>query len=147
MRPLIPRDAPRCDSGTQGRPMEKLRAFVIEDSPVVRESLIDALEQEAGVQVVGCAAEARAAIEWMDSRTNGCDVVIVDVFLRSGSGFGVLKAIRAYANPPRRVVLTNYATPEMRSRCQELGADAVFDKSSELEEMLTWFASRRPSMH
>jgi DNA-binding NarL/FixJ family response regulator len=97
--------------------------------------------------VVGCAAEARVAIEWMDSRTNGCDVVIVDVFLRSGSGFGVLKAIRAYANPPRRVVLTNYATPEMRSRCQELGADAVFDKSSELEEMLTWFASRRPSMH
>jgi len=48
---------------------------------------------------------------------------------------------------PMRVVLTNYATPEMRSRCQELGADAVFDKSSELEEMLTWFASRRPSMH
>jgi len=27
--------------------MEKLRAFVIEDSPVVREGLIDALEQDA----------------------------------------------------------------------------------------------------
>jgi DNA-binding NarL/FixJ family response regulator len=55
--------------------MEKLRAFVIEDSPIVRESLIDALEQDTGVQVVGSAAEERAALAWMDSRTNGCDVV------------------------------------------------------------------------
>ena len=31
------------------------------------------------------------------------------------------------------MVLTNYPTPEMRRRCIALGADAVFDKSTELD--------------
>ena len=41
----------------------------------------------------------------------------------------------------RRVVLTNYATPDMRRRCAELGAHRVFDKSAELEELLAYCAS------
>jgi DNA-binding NarL/FixJ family response regulator len=74
----------------------------------------------------------------MDSRTQGCDVAIVDIFLKSGSGLGVLKHVAAYERPPQRVVLTNYATPDMRSRCHALGADAVFDKSTEIEELMEW---------
>jgi CheY-like chemotaxis protein len=32
------------------------------------------------------------------------------------------------------IVLTNYATPAVRERCLAIGADAVFDKSNEIEE-------------
>ncbi|MEO7337431.1 MAG: response regulator [Caldimonas sp.] len=127
--------------------MNKLRAFVIEDSPVILESLTGALEEQANVEVVGSAADENKAIEWMDSRTNGCDVVIVDIFLRSGSGLGVLKRINTYASPPERVVLTNYATSDMRSRCHALGAEAVFDKSSEIDELMAWLASRQDAAH
>ena len=38
------------------------------------------------------------------------------------------------------VVLTNYATPDMRRRCAQLGAHRVFDKSAELEELLAYCA-------
>ena len=38
----------------------------------------------------------------------------------------------------RAVVLSNYATDDMRSRCRALGADAVFDKSNELEDFMDW---------
>ena len=38
----------------------------------------------------------------------------------------------------KRVVLTNYATADMRLRCKALGADKVFDKSSELEDLITY---------
>ena len=38
----------------------------------------------------------------------------------------------------RRVVLTNYATPDIRETCRALGADRVFDKSSELEELIAY---------
>jgi len=65
----------------------------------------------------------------MDGRTNGCDVAI-DIFLRKGSGLGILEHMARYERPPQRVVLTNYATLDMRSRCRALGADAVFDKST-----------------
>jgi DNA-binding NarL/FixJ family response regulator len=39
------------------------------------------------------------------------------------------------------VVLTNFATPDMRRRCLQLGADRVFDKSAELEELLIYCES------
>jgi len=35
-------------------------------------------------------------------------------------------------------VLSNYATSDMRERCAQLGVDAVFDKSTELDDMLAW---------
>jgi len=74
----------------------------------------------------------------MDGRTDGCDVAIIDIFLRKGSGLGVLEHMAGYERPPKRVVLTNYATLDMRSRCRALGADAVFDKSTEVDELIDW---------
>jgi DNA-binding NarL/FixJ family response regulator len=120
--------------------MTKLRALIVEDSPVVLENLTETLEEMAGVEVVATAANEPGALAWMDSRSDGCDVVIIDIFLKSGSGIGVLKRLRDFAPPPDRVVLTNYATQEMRTRCLELGAEAVFDKSSEIDELVSWLA-------
>ena len=123
--------------------MHKLRAFLIEDNPIIRDSLTEALEEQAGIEVVATAVDQEQALAWMNSRTDGCDVVIVDIFLRAGSGLGVLKGMTDYKAPPARVVLTNYATPDMRERCRELGAEAVFDKSQEIEELMAWLRSRR----
>ena len=33
----------------------------------------------------------------------------------------------------------------MKARCQALGAEAVFDKSGEIDELLAWLNSHRPS--
>ena len=53
-------------------------------------------------------------------RRNRCDVAIVDIFLKSGSGLGVLKAMGDRADAPQRVVLSNHATPEVRAKRLEL---------------------------
>ena len=128
--------------------MKKLRAFVVEDSPIILESLVDALEAEADVEIVGSANSERDALAWFDARDDGCDVAIIDIFLHEGNGLGILEHMRGYTSPPSRVVLTNYATREMRSRCASLGADVTFDKSTELEEMLSWLkAARRRPIH
>jgi DNA-binding NarL/FixJ family response regulator len=36
------------------------------------------------------------------------------------------------------LVLSNYATPDMRKRCAQLGADAVFDKSNEIDALVDY---------
>ena len=36
------------------------------------------------------------------------------------------------------VVLSNYATPDMRRKCLELGADRVFDKSNEIDALILY---------
>jgi DNA-binding NarL/FixJ family response regulator len=51
-----------------------------------------------------------------------------------------LQAANDAALPVRRVVLTNYASADIRRRCSALGADRVFDKSCELDELITYCA-------
>jgi DNA-binding NarL/FixJ family response regulator len=118
-----------------------LRVLLVEDNPRLVEELQATLAELAQASVVATAAAEAEACAWMDSRTQGCDVAILDIFLKSGSGLGILKHVATYERPPRRVVLTNYATPDMRSRCRALGADAVFDKSTEIEELVAWLSA------
>jgi DNA-binding NarL/FixJ family response regulator len=117
----------------------RLRTYVVEDSSVIRDNLAEALHENAPVEVVGFAEDERAAVAWLLDPRHACDLVIVDIFLKSGSGLGVLKQIARRDPSLCRVVLSNHATPEVRAKCAELGADKVFDKSNEIDEMIGYF--------
>jgi DNA-binding NarL/FixJ family response regulator len=118
--------------------MSALKVFIVEDSPVIRENLVAALEELAPVRVVATAEDEGAAIRWLDAPDNSCDLVIVDIFLRGGSGLGVLRWAAQMRRPPVFVVLSNYATPDMRRKCIELGASRVFDKSNEIDALILY---------
>lgn len=118
--------------------MTVLRAFLVEDSPLILENLSATLQELASVQVVGSAGTEAEARRWLAERTADAELLIVDVFLRQGSGLGVLQAAAQMVPAVRRVVLTNYASDEMRARCRALGADRVFDKSGELDELIAY---------
>jgi DNA-binding NarL/FixJ family response regulator len=130
------------DAATQSGPTPlhtaTLSMFVVEDSAVIRENLIATLEELAPVRVVGCAEEEQSAVVWLEAHRLDCDVVIVDVFLKSGSGLGVLRGCADATDGPSYVVLTNYATAEMRAKCLALGARRVFDKSSDIEALVRY---------
>ena len=116
--------------------MRLLQTFLVEDSPVIRENLIATLEELAPVRVVGFAADESAALGWLTERP--AELVIIDLFLQSGSGLSLLRSGCAKLNGSHQVVLSNYATADMRQRCLLLGADAVFDKSTEIEALVTY---------
>ena len=118
--------------------MDNIRIYIVEDSSVIRENLIDALHENAPIEVVGTAEDERSALTWLSDRSHACDLAIVDIFLKNGSGLGVLKAMADLPEAPVCVVLSNHATPEIRAKCAQLGALKVFDKSNELDEMLGW---------
>jgi DNA-binding NarL/FixJ family response regulator len=118
-----------------------LRCYLVEDSPVIRQNLIATLEEMLPVTVVGTAEDEAGALQWLHGAQEPCDLMIIDIFLRAGSGLEVLRAARSARPGARLVVLTNFATPDMRRRCLQLGADKVFDKSAELEELLLYCES------
>lgn len=120
--------------------MHPLRTYLVEDSPVIRESLIAALEELGPVEVVGTAEDEACAVQWLTQPGNQFDLVIIDIFLKGGSGLGVLRAANALAPRRNMVVLSNYATPDMRRKCLEMGADRVFDKSNEIEALVLYCA-------
>lgn len=120
-------------------PVARLRTYVVEDSPVIRENLIATLEELGPVSVVGAAEDEDTAVEWLDHESP--DLVIVDLFLKHGSGLGVIEKAarrRAQAHRERLVVLSNFATPDMRRKCLEAGADRVFDKSAEIDALIQY---------
>jgi len=57
-----------------------------------------------------------------------------------GSGLCVLRNLADAHLPAKRVVLTNYATSDMRERCGALGALRVFDKSCGLDDLISYCA-------
>ena len=110
-----------------------LFTFLVEDNKTIRDNLIPALEDLVGAEVVGCAESENEAAAWLASHTGEWQLVVVDVFLKQGSGLGVLRTCRQRNASQRAVVLSNYVNADIRARCTALGADAVFDKSRELE--------------
>lgn len=126
--------------------MQRLKTFIVEDSPIIREGLVETLEEFTPVQVVGTAADERSALQWLSDDEHACDLMIIDIFLRAGSGLAVLKMATQSGLTGKRVVLTNYATEDMRRTCAELGADRVFDKSRELEELIAYCSKLRPGV-
>jgi DNA-binding NarL/FixJ family response regulator len=117
---------------------QALKTYLIEDSSIIRDNLIELLEESVPVNVVGTAEDEYTAVEWVKQPGNECDLVIVDIYLKGGSGLGVLRSMARVYKPAKWVVLSNHATPDMRTKCLELGADCVFDKSNEIEALLLY---------
>lgn len=116
-----------------------LTAFVVEDSPAIRESLVETLAELAGIHTSGMAASEAAAVAWLTDPAHHWDLAIVDLILEpGGSGLGVLAALRR--RPPGRqvVVLTATASHQVRLQCEALGCDRVFDKSIETEALIDY---------
>jgi len=115
-----------------------LRTYIVEDNATIRENLIGTLEELASIEALGWAETENEAKNWLSQHEGRWDLAIVDLFLKQGSGLGVLEACRGRTPGQRVVVLSNYATADMRKRCLQLGADAVFDKSNEIDALVDY---------
>jgi DNA-binding NarL/FixJ family response regulator len=110
-----------------------LKIFLVEDNQTIRDNLVPSLEDLAHAEVVGIAEGERDANAWLAGHPDAWQLAVVDLFLKEGSGLGVLRQLQNRAPGQHAVVLTNYPTPSIRHRSLALGADAVFDKSTELD--------------
>ncbi|RZJ27052.1 MAG: response regulator [Haliea sp.] len=115
-----------------------LITYLVEDNQTILDNLIETLEEIASVKVVGHAATEAEATHWLSMHDGHWQLAVVDLFLQEGSGLGVLANCRKREPYQKVVVLTNYATDDVRRRALELGADAVFDKSNELDEFFDY---------
>jgi DNA-binding NarL/FixJ family response regulator len=114
------------------------RAYIVEDSPTIRENLIETLQELALIEAVGTADTEYEGKKWLAQNDAYWDLAIIDLFLKEGNGMNILEALRLRRPSQKMVVLSNHATNEVRWRCAQLGADAVFDKSTEIEALVEY---------
>lgn len=123
-----------------------LRVLLVEDSPVIRGLITEIINDVPGVRVTESAETERAAIDAVGRHE--VDVVILDLQLRKGTGFGVLRAVRDMPKKPVVVVLTNFALRSYRETALALGARDFLDKSRDYDRLpaiLTEIASAQPA--
>ncbi len=120
--------------------------FIVEDNETIRLNLGQMLEEYDCIEPVGHADNELSACRWLNEHQNRWQLVIIDLFLSEGSGFGVLRHCRMRRPHQRALVLTNYATPKIEQQCRQLGADEVFDKSRDLDALVSWCKAQTAAM-
>jgi two-component system, OmpR family, response regulator len=115
-----------------------LQAYIVEDNPTIRENLIGTLEELTCVKVTGTSATEDEARIWLEQNAHGWDLLIVDLFLKQGSGIHLAQYITNRGPNQKVVVFSNYVNASIRKRCAQLGVDAVFDKSTEIDSLVDY---------
>jgi len=82
----------------------RIRVFLVDDHPLVREWLGNLLRLEPDLDVCGQASGAAQALAAMTAEPP--DIAVVDLSLKQGSGLELIKGLRVQAPPTRIVVLS-----------------------------------------
>jgi len=123
-----------------------LQVLLVEDSSVISGLITEIINEVPGVRVAESVQSERDAIEAVGRLD--VDVVILDLQLRKGTGFGVLRALREMPKKPIVLVLTNFALRSYRETALALGARDFLDKSRDYDRLpaiLTEIASSQPA--
>lgn len=117
----------------------QLSACVVEDNPHIRENLVGALEELTCVRVVASAASEEEGLAWLQTHSDAWELAIVDLFLGTGNGLHLVQNLERRPGQ-KLIVFSNYLNPSLRMRCAQLGVDAVFDKSMEIDALVDYCA-------
>jgi DNA-binding NarL/FixJ family response regulator len=112
-----------------------LKVYLVEDSPVLRERVMESLSERRCTRVIGSADTEDDAVSGILESTP--DAVVLDIQLRRGNGLNVLRRLRNLhlSVRPWVIVLTNYNNPEYRLHAMTAGTDYFFDKATEFHRV------------
>jgi two-component system secretion system response regulator SalR len=109
------------------------RILIVEDSKLTAEQICELISKsypEVKCSVVSTENEALSAMA-----ENSPDVIVLDLHLAKGTGFGVLKQMDALEKRPLVIVMTNYALPQYRDFALLRGANYFLDKAVSMYEL------------
>ncbi|QZY52486.1 response regulator [Leucobacter tenebrionis] len=113
-----------------------IRILLADDHPVVRAGVRALLEGEADLEIAGEAADPESAVALAASLSP--DVVLMDLQFGAAAGTGAdaTRRIRAQADPPAVLVLTNYDTDGDILSAVEAGASGYLLKDAPPDELV-----------
>ena len=117
-----------------------MKVFLVEDSALLLERLEALVASIDGARMVGHAAAAREAVEAI--LASQPDVVVLDIHLKEGTGFDVMRKLRDAGSAAAVLVLTNYPMESYRASAERLGARGFFDKSNDIPKLRAALAER-----
>lgn len=118
---------------SKSNPEKSVKVLLVEDSAVLAEILSEALTQLPEVDLVGVVDSETEAFEIITRER--IDLIFLDLQLRQGTGFGILRSLATMSPAPRSVVLTNHDLPEYQTAAMALGATYFLDKARDFHRL------------
>ena len=121
-----------------------MKVFLVEDSPLVLARLRELLSSLPDVGIVGEAAGASEAIAGI--LASEPDIALLDLNLKEGSGFDVLRALGGRMPRTRFYMLSNFSAYPYRQLALRLGARDFLDKTKDIERVSEIMQGREPCL-
>ncbi len=112
---------------------EAIRILVVDDHFVVREGLRSFLDLQDGMEVVGEAADGRAALDEADRLRP--DVILMDLAMPVLDGVGAMRELRRRRPEARVIVLTSYLDDDRLLPAIQAGAAGYLLKDGQPREL------------
>jgi two-component system, NarL family, nitrate/nitrite response regulator NarL len=106
----------------------RVRVFVADDHPLVREGLLRAVGEQPGLELVGSAGNGREALDAI--RELKPDVALLDVKMPELDGIGVVRAVAREELATRVVFLSAYVDSAVAYRALAEGAVGFLSKEA-----------------
>jgi DNA-binding NarL/FixJ family response regulator len=113
---------------------QKIKVLLVDDHPLVREGLVNLINQQADLQVCGEAGSEPEALELI--RTAQPHVAIVDLSLESGSGIELIKSIKAMFPAVTVLVLSMHDESLYAERALRAGARGYVMKRESAKKVI-----------
>ena len=113
---------------------QTMKVVIVDDSALVRQRLATMISGLPGIELAGEAISVAQALELIER----ChpQAVVLDVRLKDGNGFDVLRQVKREPGAPVVIMLTSFPSNKARQTCKGLGGDFFFDKATEFEKAL-----------
>ncbi|MFB7025401.1 MULTISPECIES: response regulator [unclassified Streptomyces] len=113
---------------------QPIRVVIADDEPLIRAGIRMILISDPGIQVVGEAADGRAAVE--AARAHAADVVLLDIQMPVLDGLSALPELRRAAPAARVIILTTFGERENVLRALEHGGAGFLLKDTAPAELI-----------
>ena len=111
------------------------RIFIVDDHPLMRDSLTHLLQSEPGFMVAGSAEAVETALTAL--RANPPDLVLVDITLRDSSGLALLQELARWPRPVPAIVVSMHDEPSVIEAALRRGARGYVSKAEPTDVLLS----------
>jgi DNA-binding NarL/FixJ family response regulator len=119
---------------TTPKPASRIRVLTVDDHPMLREGIAAAIGREGDMEVVGEAANGRAAVQAF--RQLQPEVTLMDLQMPEMGGVDATCAIRGEFPGAKIIILTTFAGDVQAARALKAGACGYILKSALCEELV-----------
>jgi two-component system, OmpR family, response regulator len=110
-----------------------VKMLLVEDSSVLSRHLAETISELPEIELLNVLDSEATAIA--ELRKRRVDVLVVDLQLKEGSGFGILRAVSAMQRKPFVIVLTNHVSTAHEQEAMALGAQYFLDKARDFQRL------------